>query len=173
MKTRFRASVLILLLLLFALPMVAFAQDGEETETVPTEAVVVEVIDVAPLEEAAPEEAPVLVLDDEPWYVVMTVWGGWLTAALFGGLTFYFAKDSAAKGNKLAELGLNFFEASKDMIPFDKYQYQFEQMARRTANPIDNIVAAATSAIGNELGLLNHDKEQLTSDIPPHEAQSR
>jgi hypothetical protein len=157
-KASFRVLVLLLLMTFFSLP--AFAQEGEETETVPTEAALVEEV--------------VLNLDGEPWYVAMTVWGGWLAAAMFAGVAFYFAKDAAAKGNKVAELGLNFFEASKDMIPFDKYQYQFEQMSRRSANPIDNIVSAATGAIGNELGLLNRTGVgESAIDGVPHEAQSR
>lgn len=164
MKSNFHLSILVLLLAaLFFVVMPALAQEAEETETVPTEAVV----DVV--------AAPVAILDQDATVAeVFAVWLGWVVAVFFAGTTFFFAKDSAAKGNKMAELGLKFFEASKDMIPFDKYQYQFEQMARRTATPIDNIMAAATGAIGNELGLLNRTGVgESAIDGVPHEAQSR
>lgn len=110
--------------------------------------------DVEPTQEIAPA-APELVVDEGLLdFSSPIVWGGWLLAVLFGGGMLVLTRQLASQGNKSAELGLRFFEASRDMLPVEKWQYQFEAVASETDTPIDDYIAMATNAILGQLGLL-------------------
>ena len=110
--------VFMLVLNIFVVPVLA--QDG--TTVVPNGTTVVEVIPI--------------------WAYISFV------AAVFSGLiALGLLVKEAREGNKLAQFGLMFFEASKTMLPLDEWQKRFEDSAARTPTPVDDLASGVSHEI--------------------------
>lgn len=161
-KTGFQFMLWLLVALFvfsFGLPALA---DGEEVtpEAAPTAVSL-------PAEEAPVDNSTsVVVVDNDTAWIdgKLITWGGWVGTVVFAGLFLVAIKELIKSGNLHAQNALKFFEASRDMLPVDKWQGAFEKRAKETATPLDDIAAAATKTVLNQMGILN--QADSRSDVP-------
>lgn len=161
MKKGFQFLITLLVLML-VLAMPVFGQDETEAP-VPSQ----EVIVVAPT--AAVVEAPVVepVVDTETAWIdgSIVAWTGWFMSVVFAGLLLVALRELAKAGNSKASLALQFFEASRDMLPVDKWQTAFENKSKETTTPADDIISAITRTVLQQTGVIKEADPSAVSEI--------
>lgn len=110
----------------------------------------------------AQDGAPVIVPTGTTIVEVIPIWSyiGWVGFIFTGLLSLGLMVKEAREGNKLAQFGLMFFEASKTMLPLDEWQKRFEESAARTPTPVDDLASGVSHEI---LARLNKLETRLNS----------